>query len=388
MKKLLIIPDGTSLQDHIASLESRPSAHDAYNSAMMYPQRIVEEIFRNLTLDGRPVVVQNYATEEDVDLLREALSKFCPNFSEDYRSKSQLSKMPEIKRLLESPDHCRITPFTFELRLCGKTGCVICALIGRTPKIPNAVVQGKNLRDEMLRWIDLPVPDPSDKEHFLPPQQARKAISKGLTFDKLKDFIPNAKDNSKEKNHVKEANKADRKRGKDAFHASKVRGIAKCDSCGASRVYFSKQQVGVRGGPTKKKLEAVQFMLENGYVCGNPISDITGFYIRTSHQCGNYIEPAYYNPATGLRGGRIVTDDICAICYSEDDIVSTDIIRGSRDTGGKNPLPMCKYCYDKKLPVPTSNNRPNQLEKAQQAATRKRRLMKDAIGKHQRKSRK
>ena len=100
MKKLLIIPDGTSLQDHIASLESRPSAYDAYNSAMMYPQRIVEERFRNLTLDGRPVVVQNYATEEDVDLLREALSIFCSNFSEDYRSKSQLSKMPEIKRPL------------------------------------------------------------------------------------------------------------------------------------------------------------------------------------------------------------------------------------------------------------------------------------------------
>ena len=132
--------------------------------------------------------------------------------------------MPEIKRLLESPDHCRITPFTFELRLCGKTGCAIFASIGQTPKTPIVVVQRKNLLDKMLRWIDLPVPNPSDKEHFLPPQQAREAISKGLTFDKLKDFIPNAKDNSKEKNHVKEANKADRKRGKDAFHASKVRG--------------------------------------------------------------------------------------------------------------------------------------------------------------------
>ena len=168
MKKLLIIPGGTSLQDHIASLESRPFAHDAYISEMMYSQRIVEERFRNLILDGRLVVVKNYATEEDVDLLREALSKFFPNFSEDYRSKSQLSKMPEIKRLLESPDHCCITPFTFELRLCGKTGCAICASIGR-PKTPNVVVQGTNLRDEMLRWIDLPVPDPSDKEHFLPP---------------------------------------------------------------------------------------------------------------------------------------------------------------------------------------------------------------------------
>ena len=86
----------------------------------------------------------------------------------------------------------------------------------------------------------------------------------------------------KKVSHIKEANKADRKCGKDAFHASKVRGIAKCDSCGASRVYFSKQQVGVRGGPTKKKLEALQPMLENRYVCGNPISDITGFCIRTS----------------------------------------------------------------------------------------------------------
>ena len=94
----------------------------------------------------------------------------------------------------------------------------------------------------MLRWIDLPVPDPSDKEHFLPPQQAREAISKGLTFDKLKDYIPNAKANNKEKSRVKEANEANRKCGKDAFYASKARGIAKRDSRGASERRADKEE--------------------------------------------------------------------------------------------------------------------------------------------------
>eukprot|EP00957_Ditylum_brightwellii_P206281 15347680-Ditylum_brightwellii.AAC.1 len=41
------------------------------------------------------------------------------------------------------------------------------------------------------------------------------------------------------------------------------------------------------------------------------------------------MEPQYYNPKKGIKGGRIVTEDICAICYNKDDIVSADEIRAN-----------------------------------------------------------
>ena len=45
-------------------------------------------------------------------------------------------------------------------------------------------------------------------------------------------------------------------------------------------------------------------------------------------RCSNYVESQsqYYNPKTGTKGGRIVvvSNDVCAICDVQDDIVSPD----------------------------------------------------------------
>ena len=144
----------------------------------------------------------------------------------------------------------------------------------------------------------------------------------------------------------------------------------------------------IKEGPTKKKLEDVLLLLEDGYVCGNSISEATGFYLRTAIQCGNYIESRYYNPSIGLKGGRIVTEDICAIRYDKDDILSSDFLQKHRETGGKNPVPICRFCFDNKLPVPTSGSQVNQQEKIQQERVKKKCKMKGAVEKGLRKGRK
>ena len=159
-------------------LLNRPSSRDAYNSAMDYPKKMIEKRFSELTLDNRPVVVHDYASKNDVDRIHDALTTFDPDFRVKYRSKSQLKKMPWIQKLLESSDHCRQTPYTFELRLCGKDGCNICARINRTPRTPNVMVNGKNLRAETIRWLDLPIPNPSDGDHYSPHKEAWKMIEK------------------------------------------------------------------------------------------------------------------------------------------------------------------------------------------------------------------
>ena len=46
----------------------------------------------------------------------------------------------------------------------------------------------------------------------------------------------------------------------------------------------------------------------------------------------------HVDPSSGVKGRRIVTKDICAICYETEEIVQIDEIRKKRDVGGKNPL--------------------------------------------------
>ena len=78
--------------------------------------------------------------------------------------------------------------------------------------------------------------------------------------------------------------------------------------------------------------------LDNRYICGNATIEDSGFFVKMQMRCGDYIEPHYYNPSSGVNGGRIVTEDICAICYESEDIVQTEEIRKKRDIGGENPL--------------------------------------------------
>ena len=82
-------------------------------------------------------------------------------------------------------------------------------------------------------------------------------------------------------------------------------------------------------------------------MCGNKVS-IEGIYIRWKIRCGAYVESQYYNPLTNATSGlRFLTDDVCAICFIRDDLVPAEEIRQKRDTGGKNPFPICRYFFFK-----------------------------------------
>ena len=152
---------------------------------------------------------------------------------------------------------------------------------------------------------------------------------------------------------------------------------------------FSQYAIDAPNGPTKKQLEDTEAALENGYVCGDEIKDKSSLlYVRAANRCGSYIESQYYNPNTGLKGGRILTTDICAICYGADDIVSADEIRKNRDIGGKNPLLVCRYCFDKNIEIPCSGGRTNMKEKKDQAQGTKKRQLDAAVQKGDRKGRK
>ena len=63
--KLVCIPSGMDLKEHIDALEKRKSAKESFTECMQYPIRIVEERFVQLTLNGRLVKFCEYTCEID-----------------------------------------------------------------------------------------------------------------------------------------------------------------------------------------------------------------------------------------------------------------------------------------------------------------------------------
>ena len=81
--------------------------------------------------------------------------------------------------------------------MCGKDGCQMCTSIGRDVRTPETDIDGQNLQEELLSWLPLPIPNPSDKDHYLPANVTKKHIErKSLSFKDLKKFIPDSKASS------------------------------------------------------------------------------------------------------------------------------------------------------------------------------------------------
>ena len=223
------------------------------------------------------------------------------------------------------------------------------------PCTPNVKVKDCNLRDKVLLFMTLPVPNKDDPEHYLSPAVARAHIeSTNMTADDLRVLIPSTKKEERRK-------KSKGKNGKDMaelrkldkgldFNATKVRATVKCH-CGATRVIYSNHAVGQTGkpAPTHADMENLQRSLENNvYTCGDEIKGGGKyFYVRRALQCGSPIEASYYTPSTGTKGNQIVTADICAVCYVDADLVSPNDIRKERtDLGGRTHLTVCRECLE------------------------------------------
>jgi len=272
-----------------------------------------------------------------------------------------------------------MSDFTLEFYTCGVVGCQLCESIGREVRVPHINIKGTNLRTEVLGWLPLPVPNPSDRNLFLSATESKKHIEKNsLSLKDLKCLflIPDTKHNTDEKK-----NKDASKKEKNRFSVSKVREIAVCNTCGTKHYVYSNKAIGAKDGPIEKHLEHLEKFLENGYVCGMKIPVKGVFYIKDSMNCGNYIESQYYMPNSGTKGKRIKTNVICAVCYSSDeDFVSRDTVLENCETKGRNILPICK-CFDSNFSVPTSGRNVNYFWSGKQSRAKKKTQMAQVVHK-------
>ena len=77
-----------------------------------------------LELNGSPVQVIPYPTVDEISEIDDALEDFYSSYDPNESKNPQLHSMPAIPNFILSADHCYITKYTLEYRLCGKQGCM------------------------------------------------------------------------------------------------------------------------------------------------------------------------------------------------------------------------------------------------------------------------
>ena len=365
----------------LVDLRARGTAQKALAKAMEYPINQITDRFRQLTLSGRPVKVTKWPASEKLKELENALKKFDPSYTMAVTSwKGLEKKMPVIFEFFNDEKHCRRSEYMFQLRLCGEEGCILCARIGRDVRTPTTA--NNALRQYALSFVNLPVPNPKDNEHYLSPEDtAKRIINKKLSHDDVQKMLPLLKNGDGESKRLTEDKAIDQKY-KGMFKGSKARGIVSCDNCAAPRVIYSmyEQESSAGKGPKKKHMDMLdRFIEDGGYICGVAIP-VKLLFNQRKLRCYEPVESMYYCAGTDAdqrRGNRVVTKDVCCLCYVGADIAPPDEVKRRQKSAVQNPLPVCRSCLDLNVQVPGGGT--NFVKKREQAKAKKVALAKKAV---------
>ena len=129
---------------------------------------IVEDRFRILETDGRPMQVSCFPSESEVNVLVDVLNKYNPYYDGSVWRKSFLKKKNLIFEFFNRTDHFKMTQYTIKFLVCGVYGCHICGIYGSIFHTP--VMSNGELHKEVLWWLDLPVVNPTYMDKFLSPE--------------------------------------------------------------------------------------------------------------------------------------------------------------------------------------------------------------------------
>ena len=73
-------------------------------------------------------------------------------------------------------------------------GWTLCAITKLKVRTQNMEVNGHNICQEMILRMDLPLPNPKYREHFLAPDESRQHINThSISFESLEQFMPDKK---------------------------------------------------------------------------------------------------------------------------------------------------------------------------------------------------
>ena len=136
----------------------------------------------------------------DVQRLHNALLDYDDDYNPEYRKSTDLKKMKRLCNLLGDPNHCQITDYPFELRVCGDPECKLCPNRGiRTP-----VTDDMELRKRVLGFLPLPIQEPTNEAKFLSTEKAVAIVDGGMDRHEQLKSLPVLGEQNDEKTLLKE----------------------------------------------------------------------------------------------------------------------------------------------------------------------------------------
>ena len=103
--------------------------------------------------------------------------------------------------------------------------------------------------------MGLSIPNPIDQDNCLSAAQAKEYIdSNDISFDRLKQMMPDVKTDTREKKTMQALKKHDEGQ---SFKANKLRATVGYDECGAERCIYSVYAVGAKSGPRQSQLDSL-----------------------------------------------------------------------------------------------------------------------------------
>ena len=187
--------------------------------------------------------------------------------------------MPNPKQLLES-NHVQKSEYYFESWKFEEEDCDICKNIVRGVCTPCG-----DARREVLCFMDLPIPNPMYKEHYLSPSAAREYIDRlQLSHIKQNKFLTDICEKNSDASADLVSDKTNYRVNANLFQATKLRAIYICNNCNAPRCIFTFSGIGSSNGPSQGDLVKLQGKIVYAYLCGDNTL-VESFVIKQQHCC-------------------------------------------------------------------------------------------------------
>ena len=248
------------------------------------PIELLTSITERLELKGKPFVVFNSASGDEIRDFWESLHFIDSFIEESDSSKAILSSRPQLQAFMEHC--CQQRHYTFCIKKCGDAECHICSPVRMDAEVfqtlhflPDPVLAADG---HYLPFEDVFQSQTSEKDR--PSLQAQKQ-KKSLSYSPVKQ------------------------------HALNVGVVVQCDECNKWRLLFSKRKLAFH-----ERRELEQLLSDISYSCGSKMEDLQlpeqlkCVEIRI-HQCIDRIEKLYYS--------AYPNDVLCIHCGSTENILES-----------------------------------------------------------------
>ncbi len=144
----------------------------------------------------------------------------------------------------------------------------------------------------------------------------------------------------------------------------------------------------IGAGPKSRHFDKLDQITEDGsYTCGDVIP-ISRFHSQLTLHCHDPVESMYYcigsTQANRSWGGRVLTKDVCCLCYSGINLAPHDEVLKHQKHAVQNPLPVCHDCLALNIKIPGGGT--NFAKKREQAKAAKAALVEKAVASGRKKS--